>query len=316
LISSKMQVPLSTVRLVRNWPEQVELAVFERFAHACGVAADGMEPWRNAWHAAVDDRKQQNIPLPTPGSVHTPEVMREAIETMIRLTSINTVAERMKTTEGTIGRILRGAEHVDAELFARFVTACDAPDDDVPAWLEARRRAIATRDRRQLIAITTPTPALAAAPAPPGQPPAAPAPPCPTPTSAAWPDPTSAASYEALRTALKTVVDTAGLTSTAIEAVTTGRLPHTTVTAILDGVIPATGEQLVLLLRTCGLRDEIPQWIATWSRLRGSHLGNPPKPRHAATRFRMALRRITTRTARAPEDRVTWTPTTPSPGWS
>jgi hypothetical protein len=294
LISSIMRVQMSVVRLVRGWPEQVELPVFLSFVQACGVSSTETEQWVHAWQAAVDERCHQVKEFPSPGPIDTPEGMREVIETMVRLTSIKAVATRMETTdEGTVGRILRGAEHVEAELFARFVAACGAPAEDIDGWIEARRRVIETCERRRLIAVTAPA-LIVSTPDPQHEyPPRSDLPKAPL----LQIDLASINTYAALLTTVNALIDAAGMSCSDIERISAGRLAKSTVTAIRDGVVPASGEEFVLLLRACGLREQIDQWVTAWSRVHGARLGNPPaSSRRAVSPARSALRRITART--------------------
>lgn len=284
IVSSTMRAPLSLVRLVRGWPEQVEPRVFLGYVRACGVAPAGLRAWSQAWRAAAVDRRRQHTPFPTPGHVHKPEEMRAAIEAMIRLTSVEEVAGRLGATAATVGRVLRGAEYVDAELFGRFVVACGAPSDEVEAWVEARRRVIETRERRRLVAVTGPsTPRLDVMDRP-GT----------TPMVRSGIDPSTATTYEELLDLIRRLQLRAGVSSDDIERATAGRLSSSTANGILAGVVSASGEQLILLLRACGLRQEIDGWVSTWSRLRGAQLGNPlPSRRRPASSMQTTLRRMT-----------------------
>jgi hypothetical protein len=276
LISSIMRVRMSVVRLVRGWPEQVELPVFLSFVQACGVSSAETEQWVHAWQAAVDERQHQIREFPSPSPIDTPEDMRDVIETMVRLTSVTAVAARMETPASTVGRLLRGAEHVEAELFARFVAACGAPTEDIDGWTEARRRVIETCERRRLIAVTAPA-LTASTPDPQYEAPSRSDPPK---VPLLQVDLASINTYEALLTKVNALIDVASVSCSDIERISAGRLTSSTVRAIRDGVIPASGEEFVLLLRACGLREEIDQWVTTWSRVHGARLGNPPASRH------------------------------------
>lgn len=92
---------------------------------------------------------------------------------------------------------------------------------------------------------------------------------------AAWLDPALATTYEELLVAFRALPVYAGVTNLDIERITGGRLGRSTTAGILAGVQPACGVSLILLLRACGVRQDTDRWIAAWSRLRGSRLGNP-----------------------------------------
>jgi hypothetical protein len=49
VISARMRVSLSTVRLVSRWPDQVDLATFCAFLRACGAGAEDERAWVAVW---------------------------------------------------------------------------------------------------------------------------------------------------------------------------------------------------------------------------------------------------------------------------
>ncbi|HEY0636404.1 MAG TPA: hypothetical protein VGD67_02050 [Pseudonocardiaceae bacterium] len=79
--------------------------------------------------------------------------------------------------------------------------------------------------------------------------------------------------YADLCAALRRVRLDAGRSYADLEAATAGRVSRHAAAAILDGVLPATGEQFVLLLRALGRRAEVQRWVEAWFRLDGPRLG-------------------------------------------
>jgi|GEM_PF-3444396 len=91
-------------------------------------------------------------------------------------------------------------------------------------------------------------------------------------------DPSRVRSYQDLLAALRAVVAAADISPAAIERETGGRLAAGRAAAVLDGAQPAGGEEWVLLLRACGLRDEVRPWVEAWGRLDGATAGGRGKP--------------------------------------
>ncbi len=87
------------------------------------------------------------------------------------------------------------------------------------------------------------------------------------------PDPDDAVGYDELRTALRRRKESTGFSYDDLQRNTEGRLSRHHAAAILDGVLPATREQFVLLLKALGLRDDLERWVSAWSRFDGPNLG-------------------------------------------
>ncbi|HEY0639776.1 MAG TPA: hypothetical protein VGD67_19180, partial [Pseudonocardiaceae bacterium] len=142
-IGSAMNAPRSVAQIVAAWPEQVDLATFLSFLRACGATYSDENKWSRVWQVVMHDPRRARKGPPDPATVSTPLAMRNAIESMLSSTTVNAVAARMHTTPGTVGRVLVDAERVEPDLLERFVIACGRPRTEVPAWLDARRRALA-----------------------------------------------------------------------------------------------------------------------------------------------------------------------------
>jgi hypothetical protein len=87
------------------------------------------------------------------------------------------------------------------------------------------------------------------------------------------PSPDDATTYDELRLELRRLKKASGFTYADVERNTDGRLSRHSAAAILDGVLPATGEQFVLLLKALGVRTDLNRWVHAWYRLDGGSLG-------------------------------------------
>lgn len=285
------------------------------FVRACGADPDEWEaPWEAArargGRSSLFDRPV-TAPLPDPATVRTVADLRSAVTEILRSHDVGVVSATMREQLSKVRFLSRRPEQTDEATFERFLRACGADDDDADAWtdawrsiratlrhqqpavpdpdrvdtegdvgrwLAAQERAVETQVRRETLVDAT-----VAGPRSLG---------VDEYTAAAeplWrrtlPDPAEAGSYDDLVTAMQRLRGSAGVSAGDIELRSGGRLGASRATAILDGVLPASGEEVVLLLRACGLRDEIDGWIEAWLRLDGATLGQSSagaRPRRAA----------------------------------
>jgi hypothetical protein len=265
VVSAVMRVPLSTVRRVSRCPEQVDLPTFQRFLRACGAEPAEIEAWTAAREVVLATPRRQNPHLPSPESIGTPEQMRDAIEAMLGAATVDAVAVRLRVPRSAVMQVFGGPDRVTAETFRDFVLACGVRPADASRWIDARQRVIEAQARHEIV----PTPMVTAGS---GSPSVA----APTPAPARnLPDPSKVDTYETLLCALGTLLAAVELTLPELEESSGGRLCAGRLAAILDGVSAATAEEFVLLLRGCGLRGEVAQWVDAWLRLDGATRGIP-----------------------------------------
>lgn len=90
---------------------------------------------------------------------------------------------------------------------------------------------------------------------------------------AVMPNPDTATRYDDLRFALRRLKEATGFSYADIERNSDRQLSRHSAAAIIDGVLPATGEQFVLLIRALGVRKDLNRWTHAWYRLDGGGLG-------------------------------------------
>jgi len=203
------------------------------------------------------DRPAAPFSLPNPATVRTAAELRSAIAEILRHHDLGVVSTRMRVPMSTVRRMSRWPEQADQSEFKRFLNACGAGQAETTSWVAAWQAVRAGGSAEHPRPAAEPVADVHAR------------------RVSRLPDLSEAGSYGDLLCAMRTLRVAAAVSTTDIEMITGGRLNAHRAVAILDGRLAATGEELVLLLRACGLRDEIDQWIDAWQRLDGATLGRP-----------------------------------------
>jgi hypothetical protein len=152
VISAAMREPLSVVRQLSRWPEQVELSMFERFIKACGASEEVTLEWTAAWRKVVgpDDVAPpvSAVPdwvpaaVPAPATMANYDVMLSALQTLRDAGGVSP-RDIERITEGRLraqraAAILAGVQPANGEEFVLLLRALgvrEGVDQWIDSWL-------------------------------------------------------------------------------------------------------------------------------------------------------------------------------------
>jgi hypothetical protein len=278
------QTPLAVVQEIVRRPDATPLPLLQLLIKACQATDDQVRGWSAAWARVRESERRAHLAadFPRPHTVYSPEQLCQAIQRMSTGVTPAELAVRLDTLPRTVEHLLAAPDQADPDLLVAFVIACGVAPENADQWRDAQCRAQVTRDRRRDFATygtavrrKRPTVdllgpgdlvALRRVALHPGQPPGRrPA----RLTRAGSPDPTKADSYDALLDAMRTLFDAAEVSVNDVEHLTEGRLRASKAARILAGKTPATGQDIVLLVRACGGRGiDVDTWVDTWHKYR------------------------------------------------